>query len=214
MSIAGQHCGGAFGAPPGQAGNAIGSVAGERQQVGNGLRGDTVLGNHGFFADSFAPSPVETDDSLALYELSQVLVWRADYYALHGGVGAKLSCRRSDGVIGLELHHRPDADAQRRNRPLRQFELGQQFRWRAFAGLVPREQVVAEGRYHAVESAPDVSDPILADEAQHALDQPMHRPYRLTGRRLQRRHGEMRAEQLIGAVNQIYVQAGIPPIAI
>ena len=54
--------------------------------------------------------------------------------------------RAADGerVVGLELDHRPDDHAHRRERLLERLELRPQRRLDAVAGLVARPEVVAE----------------------------------------------------------------------
>ena len=150
--------------------------------------------------------PVEADNPLAFDKLGQVFVRRADYDALHGRIPAKLLRCGADGVVGFELHHGPDANAQRHHCPFRQIELGQQFRRGSLSGLVAWKQFVAEGRYHAVEGTADVRNPVFADEAQEALYQPVHRADGLPGGGFQRGQRKIGAEQFIGAINQVDFQ--------
>ena len=83
------------------------------------------------------------------------------------------------GVVRLEFHHRPDADAQRGNRPLRHGKLGQQVLRGALASLVAREHVVAKRPDDTVEGATDVGDLVVSQQAEQALTRPRTAP---TGR--------------------------------
>ena len=51
---------------------------------------------------------------------------------------------RGQGVVGLELHHRPHHEAEGARGVLGGMELGQEVGGHAFAGLVAGEEVVAE----------------------------------------------------------------------
>ena len=64
--------------------------------------------------------PVEADDARAAHALGQVLVGRADHDLLDAGVVARQrAAAGGQRVVGLELDHRPDDDAERARPPAR-----------------------------------------------------------------------------------------------
>jgi hypothetical protein len=62
-------------------------------------------------------------DARASDTLGEVLVRRADDYALDTRIPSCSDRRRSQCVVCLELYHRPDNDARRREDAFKQWEL-------------------------------------------------------------------------------------------
>ncbi len=118
------------------------------------------------FVDERARADVELHDARAADALRQILVGRPDDHATHPLVPRRNRRRCRQGVVGLELHHRPDDDAERRERLFEQRELRQQIRLDAFARLVAAPEIVAEGLDHVVGRDTDVRGSVL-DESQH-----------------------------------------------
>ena len=111
--------------------------------------------------------------------------------------------RRSQGVIRLQLHHRPHRQAQGRRHPLRQGKLGQQLRGNASSGLVVSKEFVAKGMDDAVKSHADIGNARLSQQQQQGLRQAAHRRHFPPVRSLQRGQGKVGAEQFVSAVNQV-----------
>src|SRR5207253_9524809 len=100
-------------APAGQPGIAVRAVAHERQPVGNRRRRDTELLPHRQLVAQLARAPIELDDAVAAHALREILVRRAHDDLLDARVGGGHGRRRRQRVVGLELDHGPDGDAER-----------------------------------------------------------------------------------------------------
>ena len=85
---------------------------------------------------------------------------------------------RSERVVGLELDHRPDRDAHRRERLLERLELRAQCGVDALAGLVAGPQIVAERLDDVVGRDADVRRARL-DHLQHRVQHADHGAERL-----------------------------------
>ena len=119
----------------------------------------------------------------------------------HLGIGGRERCGRGQGVVRLQLDHRPDRHAHRRQRLLERMELRLQRGVDAGAGLVAGPQIVAERLDHVVGGDADMRRAALqhlGDRAQHALD----RAQRRVGAGCAAGAVEL-AEQLVGAVDQV-----------
>ena len=103
-----------------------------------------------------AAAPVELHHAVGHHALGQVLVRGADDHLVHGRVVPGHGGGRGEGVVRLEVDHRPHRHAERRHRVLEQLKLGAQFGGHAGAGLVPGPEVVAEGLDDVVGCHPDV----------------------------------------------------------
>ena len=109
-----------------------------RRRRARGSRGSTPAAT-----PNFATTPassrmtrrpaIQLDDARAAHALREVLVRRADDHALDARVARRRQRRRGQRIVGLELDHRPDDDAERRQRFLEQRELR-----RAGRGRCPR----------------------------------------------------------------------------
>ena len=73
-----------------------------------------------------ARAPVQLHDARAAHALRQILVGRADDHALDRADRRGRRRRRRQRIVGLELHHRPDDDAERRQRLFEQRKLREQ----------------------------------------------------------------------------------------
>ena len=90
--------------------------------------------------------------------------------------------RGGQGVVGLELDHRPHHDAESRRRLLGRLELGEEVGVDSLAGLVALEELVAEGLDHVIERARDVGDVGLAQEGKERGEQAADRADRAAAR--------------------------------
>ena len=123
-AVVGQHRRGRPPAPPGQPGEAVGAVADERQPVRDRPRGHPELLPHpGLVAQGALPA-VELDHPLTDHALGQVLVRGADHHLVHGRVLRGDRRRRGQGVVGLELDHRPQRHPQGARPPPRATRTG------------------------------------------------------------------------------------------
>jgi hypothetical protein len=78
------------------------------------------------------------------HALGEVLVRCADDHVFDTRIPSCGHCRRSERVVGLELHHRPHDYASRRENVFEQGELCQQVGLDAFAGFVVWPQSIAK----------------------------------------------------------------------
>ena len=119
------------------------------------------------------------------------------------GSPAEAAARRGQRVVGLELHHRPDDHAQRRDGVLGERELGQQLRVDALAGLVAGEELVAERLDDVVEGARHVRHAGRREQQPEAAQQADGRADLAAVGRLARRRAEVAAKQLVGPVDEV-----------
>ena len=105
-----------FGPQPRKPGIAVGGVADEGQVVGNRRRRHAELGHDPRLVARRVAAAVQLHDARAPDRLRQVLVGRADHDALDARVARGERGARRQRIIGLELHHRPDDDAERAKR--------------------------------------------------------------------------------------------------
>ena len=204
MAVPGEHQGSRLGAPARHAGDAVGRVAHQRQVVRDRLRADAELVAHAGLVQGDVPPAVEADDPVAGHELRHVLVRRADDDLVDVRLSAPARGGGGDGVVGLELDHRPHDDAQGGGRPLRRAELRLQLPGDALARLVAVEEVVAERLDHRVEGARHVRHVVLPQQREQRLHQPAHRADRPAVGRARWRRAEVRPEELVRAVDQVY----------
>ena len=165
MAEHGQHLRGRALAPAVEPRDPVRRIADEREQVGNDCRHDAELRADARLVERDVLPAVPLDDARADHALAHVLVDRADPHLLDALVRRRVRGRRRDRIIGLELDHRPDLQAERRRRTLGERELRDQPFVEALAGLVAGEQVVAERFDHVVERDAAVRD--LARAQQH-----------------------------------------------
>ena len=131
-------------APARQARIAVGRVADQREVVGDRRRRDAeLLDDAGLVARDARPA-IQLDDARAAHALGEVLVRRADDHAFDTRIASRRHRPGGERIVRLELHHRPDDDAGRREGVFEQWELRQQVGFDAFAGLVARPQSIAE----------------------------------------------------------------------
>ena len=145
MGIAGQDCGGGFGAPSGEAGVAVGAVADDGEVVGDGCGRDAEFGDDAGFVAHDVLAAIELDDAGADDTLAEIFVGRADEDL---GDACVLRCfggSCGEGVIGFEFDHGPDFDAHGFESFFKDGKLGEQLRRHAFAGFVAGIEIVAEG---------------------------------------------------------------------
>jgi hypothetical protein len=134
--------------------------------------------------------------------LGEILVRCPNADLLHGRIRGRDPRRRGEGIVRLQLHHRPGGNAHRNQRLFELRELGEQRRLDSFAGLVPRPQLVAEGLDDMVGGNTHVSLALL-DQLQHRLqhaDYGAVRPVPAFGEAAQ---AVEVAEELIGAVDEV-----------
>ena len=158
--------------PAGQPGEAIGAVAYEREPVGDAFWLDAPLRPHRGLVVRDVASPIPKDDAVADDELGHVLVGRADHDPFDARIGGEALRRGADGVVRLPLDHRPEDDAQRLDRLLRDGELAQELRIHAGARLVARVQVVPERLDDPIRGRSDVRRPLLTEQEQQLIDEP------------------------------------------
>jgi hypothetical protein len=140
-------------------------------------------------------------DSLSAHALAEILIGRQDDDLVEGVRPARgCSCQR---VVGLELDHRPDDDAESPQRLLGELELRQQIGRYSLTGLVSHEELVAEGLDDVVEGGTHMRDVGLAQQRQRRTDQPAHGSHRPSLRRMLVRKREVGAEELVGSVEQV-----------
>ena len=204
MPVVPQHLGGAFRAPAGNAGDAVGAIPHEAQVVGDGMGQNAEFLPHPGLVPHHVLAPVQGYHPVGSHHLRQILVRRAEHHLLHAGRVPPAVGRGAQGIIGLNLHHRPDHEPQAGCRLFRQLELAQQFRRRILSGLVAGEQIVAKGADNAVKGAGDVGHVGLPQQGQQGLYQAAYRSHLPPVRGADGGQGKVGPEQLEGAVNQVY----------
>ena len=95
-------------APALEAGDAVGGVADEREQVGDRFGRDAVLLDDGGLVEHDVLEAIPRHDARADHALAQVLVDRDDANLLDARVLREVRGGGRDRVVGLELDHRPD----------------------------------------------------------------------------------------------------------
>jgi hypothetical protein len=152
-------------------------------------------------------APVQLHHPVVDDALGQVLVGSAYEDLLHFRI---LGCHcggRRQGVIGLELHHGPDAHAQRLQRRLEDVELRAKRRIDAVSGLVTGPQVVAERLDDVISGHSNVSSAV----GHHAEDRHDHAtggPYLAPVISLTRRLAVEVSEELVRAVDEMDIHGG------
>ena len=113
-----------FAPQPGRPGIAVGGVADQREVVGDRRRAARRTSRSTPASSRIvARAAIQLHDARAAHALREVLVRRADDHALDARVARRRRRRRRQRIVGLELDHRPDDDAERGERLLEQREL-------------------------------------------------------------------------------------------
>jgi hypothetical protein len=99
---------------------------GRKEPIGNRCGRDTELLPHRRLVAQLARAPIELDDPVTPHALRQILVRRAHDDLVDARVGRGHGRRRGERIIGLELDHGPDDDAECAERILQRLELGVQ----------------------------------------------------------------------------------------
>ena len=207
MSVAGQDRSRGLGAPAGQARDAVGRVAHQRQPVRDGRRLHAELLHHpGPVVGDLPPAVDLHDAGCVVHHLGKILVRGAHQYPTNARIDGSPDGCGPHRIVGLVLDHSEHREPGGLQRRLQQRKLGEQFRRRALPGLVAVEQVVAERLDHPVGGHPDVGGSVR-QQPEHGTQHPTG------GRHLHAlggdvgRHGEVVAEELVGAVHQVDVDA-------
>ena len=203
VAVAGEQLGRGLSTPFGDSWNAVGRVAGQRQQVWYGAWRNAEFLDHAGLAHNCFPAPVKADHGIALDHLGQVLVRGADNHLFNFAEPGAVRGGSCEGVVGLVFNHWPDQHPQSLHRPFSQFELGQQVFRSAFAGLVAIEHIVPERPHNMVERAGNVGYLVFPQQIQKALHDAPDRAHRTPVRRLDGWKCEIGPEQFIGAVHQV-----------
>ena len=202
MAVVGEDERGRTASPAGKAREPVRAVADEGEPVGYRGGGDPVTLPDGVFVGDHLLASVELDDPLADYALGEVLVGGADDDLIHPRVLTCDSCRRGEGIVCLELDHRPHFDPEALQGLLQHRELRLQLGGYRGACLVAGPQVVAKRLDHVICGDAEVGD----SARQQGGDRP-HDASRcphlgaVVGER--GRASEELAEQLVGAVDEV-----------
>jgi hypothetical protein len=126
-------------------------------------------------ADLLRP-PVDLHDSLAADALREVLVRSPDADLLHPPVRGGNPGGGGQGVVRLQLDHRPHHDPHCRQCLLERMELREEGGLDTLAGLVARPELVAEGLDDVIGRDADVRGALLdhledgIEDAEHATE--------------------------------------------
>src|SRR5258708_7091706 len=118
--------------------------------------------------DEDIAAAVPANDAASRDQLGQILIRRADHDLVDPSFVLETGGRAGQGIVGLELHHRPDHQPKRGNGLFGKLELGYQVVVNARAGLVAGVQVVTEGLDHVIERAGHVADARRSQQHQQA----------------------------------------------
>ena len=146
-------------------------------------------------------APVELNHSRSSHGLGEVFVWRTNHDTFDASVLCSDGSCGSQSVVSLELHHRPNHDAGRREDLLKQRKLRQQLRLDAVTSFVSRPQLVAKRLDDVIGGNRDVRRPAL-DHSQHRREDATHRAHFASLLVACGRHRIVMPEQLVRAVNQ------------
>jgi hypothetical protein len=136
--------------------------------------------------------------------LRHVLVGGADDDPLDAVLGGEPLRGGGDRIVGLELDHRPEHDAERLDRSLGDRELGEELGVHPGLGLVAGVALVAERADDAVGRAADVRRTLVAEEVEELLDESGHaREEQAVAAADRRARGEVRPEQLVRRVDEV-----------
>ena len=203
MEVTREHGGRRLLPEAGDAGDAVGAVADEGEPVRD-RPGRDAEARHDTRLVAVAGAPaVAADDLLADHALREVLVGRADHHLLDAGSVAKARGPGREGIVRLELDHRPHDDAECGHGALGRVELRQQVSFDAVAGLVAGKELVSERLDHVVEAARDVGDARLAEERDERREDAAQRPHGPALGVVRRGDAVERPEQLVGAVDEV-----------
>ena len=206
---AGQHRGRGLGAPSRQTRIPVRRVADEREVVRNRRWGHAELCDDAGFVEGDPLTAIHLHDSRAADALCQILVGSADEHLLDAAVDRRCHRRRRERIIGFELHHRPDDDAQCAERFLEQRKLAEEIRIDPFTGLVARPQLIAERLDDVIGRDGHVGRAAL-HQAEHGADDPAHCAHLAAVSITRRWNGVVVPEQLVGAVDQMDLQSAAP----
>lgn len=209
-AVAAEHRRGALRAPPRDAGDPVGAVADEGEQVRDRGGGHAVLGEDPRLVEHDVAHAIPRDDALADHALAEVLVRRGEHHALDARVAREARGRGGDGVVGLEVDHRPDDDAERSAGALRELELAEQIGVDPLARLVAVEERVSKRLDHVIERDAEVRDLLAREQALEAAYERAHGADLAPRRRARARRAEEHAEQLVRPVEEVDVQAHLP----
>ena len=190
-----------LGPDAGHAGDVVDAVAHERQHVADQLGRNAELLAHLLHPEAAVLHRVE-HRHVAVAELHQILVRRADHH-LHPGGRGHLG-QRGDDVVGLEPGHLQLGQAERVDHLPRQRQLrGQLGRHRRAVRLVLGEDLVAEVVARGVVDDAEVRGPLLALDAQDHLAEAVDRARLQPLGRGERRQRVERAEQEVQRVDDV-----------
>ena len=201
--IAGEHRGRGPRAPAGQTRVAVRAVAHQRQPIGNRDGRHAELLPHPRFVPHLARAPIELNDTVAPHALRQILVGRAHDDLLDARIGGGHRSGGGQRIVGLELDHGPNDDAERAQRLLERLELAVQQRVDALARLVVRPERVAE-RFDDVIGGHSHVRGAAFEHAENGSDDTTDRPELRRRAPVERRRGrEEVAEQLVRPVDEM-----------
>ena len=137
MDVAGEDGPRRLRAPAGQSGIPVRRVTDEGEVIGYRHRRYAELRDHRGFVPDGPRSAIQLDDPRAAHALGEILVGRADDHAFDAPVVRRRRSGGGQGIVGLELDHRPDHDAHRGERLFEERELRQEVGLDAGARFVP-----------------------------------------------------------------------------
>ena len=106
----------------------VSGIAHQRQVIRDRLRRNTKFLDYTRLVQRNARPPVQLNDPRAPHALGKVLIWCAQNHSFDARIASsQYGCGRQ-GIISLELHHRPDNNACRRQHALQDWKLRQQIR--------------------------------------------------------------------------------------
>ncbi len=211
MAVAAENHRARLGSPTRDTGKAVGTVADERQPIGDGGRRHAELVDHRGPIDEGPFATVVPHDSVFLVELAQVLVGRHHHDLVD--LAGPATCRRRQRIVRLVVIHRPNRDPERGDPPFREEELVEELLIDPGAGLVLGVDGIAEGFDDGVEGGRDMGDAGLGNEAQHRGHDASDRPDLPAVGRQALWGTEVGTEQLVGAIDQVQLH-GLDPTAV
>ena len=200
-----------FAPQPARPGYPSAAVADERQVVGNRDRFDAKLRDHACLVANDVLATIELDDSGPSYALREVFVGCANEHPIDRRVFLGGEGGGRQGIIGLELNHRPNDDPKSGECLFEKRKLGPEIRLDAFPGFVVRPELIAKRLDHLIGGDTKMSGAFL-DHAKDGGDYTANCRDFLAGAIAHRGQRVIVPKKLVGSINQVNFQIRGPAI--
>jgi hypothetical protein len=185
----------------------VGGIAHEREPIGNGGRHDAELREHGFLSEYLAACTIEADDTRTTHALGEIFVGRTDDDPLDTRIHGEALGRSCERIVAFELDHGPHHETECTAGVFGRLELPPKRSVHSGAGLVAGEERIAKRLDDVIERDGYMRNTRLGEQRQQRADEPVNGADFASGRTLARSVAVVRAEQLVGAVDEMHIHA-------